>query len=476
MNSVNSKNSADNPSQVPRGNDGLRVYTEEFRDRSAPPYFAGRETILLDIEKSCVSIWQRHQSNQLQIEGSTRIIYGAPGAGKSSLLKHLRHAWQQDHFVSRSLAELNLNEPTPAMLFSGAGTILDLETMFCKKLADVVEPGSGNDMFAATTKTLRKTFGASFSLIDGRIEVEKMMELPVADAVLETVAELLPPCRWRRPVVIAIDEVQNMFGDAKARSSRLLQALHTNDQNLPILVVLAGLSNSSMRVKELGLSRLSVACTFPLESLNAIEIEDLKTGFCNHFDIDLKTRSRELDSLLIGTDGWPSHIQNCMQAFGQGYLSAGGDIDSIDFLEVEKLSQSARMEYYHARMSDAMKESCSLLSMLMDQLNKEMNRGQILSIIKQIDRQNQGGDDFTLMLPDYMTVSGFYADLVHCGALQERDKGTVFCPIPSFRQFMVEFGKTNSNDNIFRDAPHHFGFTWDALQRIESAHKIQDVN
>ena len=41
-------------------------------------------------------------------------------------------------------------------------------------------------------------------------------------------------------------------------------------------------------------------------------------------------------------------------------------------------------------------------------------------------------------LPSGMTATDLYDNLIHRGALQERDDDTVICPIPSFRQFLIE--------------------------------------
>ena len=62
-------------------------------DRSVPPYFAGRHDIVADIEARLELLWKERKASGSRASGLTRILYGAPGAGKSSTLMHLRDKW-----------------------------------------------------------------------------------------------------------------------------------------------------------------------------------------------------------------------------------------------------------------------------------------------------------------------------------------------------------------------------------------------
>ena len=96
---------------------------------------------------------------------------------------------------------------------------------------------------------------------------------------LAAVAKALPHSKWKRPVVVAIDEAQNMPGDENSPVGLLLQAFHESQANLPVIVLLAGLSDTKMRVRELGLSRLSKNRVCSLNGLDAVEVAELKAGF-----------------------------------------------------------------------------------------------------------------------------------------------------------------------------------------------------
>ena len=469
-----------NPMQIPAGREGLADYILT-KDRNAPPYFAGRKRLLSDIEDACVAVWRRHEIKRTQIKGSTWMIYGAPGAGKSSILEYLRYAWQQGIYMTLDASGRERSGPTPALLNCDSGELNSLEG-FREKLADFVSQGQADKLFAQIRKTTRVSGRGSVGFIEGSIEHERTKQYDAAKASLSAIVNVLSHSKLKRPLVIGIDEAQNLPRDPLSPEGLFLRAIHANQANLPVIVLLAGLSNTKMRVRELGLSRFSRDNVYSLNGLNAAEVAELKAGFCAHFEIELGKYSDEFDVLLQRTDGWAAHLQNCLQAFSEVYLEAQCKIEAVDFARVEQLSLASRMSYYHARTSYAMQESEGLLGMLMAQLTGSEKRGQVLDMIRQISDQNADSEDLVMQMPYGMTVGDYYNDLIHSGALQERNDGKVVCPIPSFRQFLIELSKQTAGDGSADGAGHsmreaqqqlHYGFTWDALQRIEAAHEIQ---
>ena len=465
-----------NPQQIPSGREGLAEYVRS-NDRNPPPYFAGRKRLLSGIEDICGEIWKNHENNLPQRKGLIRVIYGAPGAGKSSTLYYLEHAWKQDVYMTADAAGCKRSGPTPVMLNCNRSDFISLTTL-CGNLVNLVESelDQTKDTFVASSETRRVSGGGSAGFVKGGIEIEKTTHYDAPVAELQAVAKALPLEKWKRPVVIGIDEAQNLPGDRHSPLGILLQDLHENRVNLPIMVLLVGLSETTRRVNELGLSRLSKHSTYSMNGLNAAEIEELKEGFCAHFEIDLGDRADEFDALLRRTDGWASHLQNCLQAFAEVYLEVGFDIEAVDFARVEQLSLETRMEYYFGRLSDAMKTSPGVVGLLMKRMKGREVRSDILSMIQRIDDDHAGSRDVGLRLPDDMTAQEFYNDLIHRGALQECNDETVVCPIPSFRQFLIERGRLGEDDySMRREVPQqlYYGLTWDALQRVEAAHEVR---
>ena len=421
-------------SNVPRGIQGLKEYVEDSPDRNTPPYYAGRKEILSNIEDACTSIWRCHHEQTQQPKGQTRLVYGAPGAGKSSTLMHLRDVWCQDRFATSDRDGSARTGPTPVMMYICDGTFFNSIEGFCDLLVNTVAPGRSKDF----SRLIRKSGGTIMGL--------------------RAVARVLRPNDWTRPVVICIDEAQKIAGDLHSPQGRMLSTLHANDLDLPLLVVLVGLSDSIKRTEKLGLSRLIDRCVHTLDCLSDSELEELKLGFCEHFDIDLGTHTKQFDELVKRTGGWPIHIQNTLHEFSQVYLSADGNVGKVDFVEVERLSQGARTRYFRSRMSSEMERSALLLAAIMTQMEQPIVRLGVLALIEKLRRKDEYVAGSGEYIPQGMTVKSYYDHLTHRGALHERDSGVVDvveCPIPGFRQFLIAYPHLHKIQSPQLDVPHH---------------------
>lgn len=420
---------------LPPGLAGLKIFVTEQTDKSPPQYFAGRKNIISDIEDACSSSWERHCSGISQGGANTRLYYGAPGAGKTSTLIHLHDEWREGAYITKHSDGTKRSGPAPAMLFSGSGSIMDSLDFFCMKLVDLVNPGRGDEVFATIHETIRVCGGIDGLFVKGQTEAEKVKQLNVIKVGLEAVAKALPHSKWKRPVVIGVDETQNLLGDKHSPVGKLLQELHANNQKMPVIVVLAGLSDAVARVKELGLTRLSREHMFSLNCFDREETEELKEGFCRHFQIDLGEQESQFDQMLSATHGWPCHIQNCLYAFAKYYIEAEGDIDKVDFYLVELESLRLRTDYYYDRVSTEIRNSVNLLSSVMKNLTEAMSSWEVIDII---ERQSKLAKRRTEKLPRGMTAEDYFNHLIHCGALQQSKNYGIDCPIPSFRQFLIK--------------------------------------
>ena len=420
---------------LPAGLGGLKTFVTKHTDRSPPQFFAGRKDIISDIEDACSSCWEYHSTGGSQDGATTRLIYGAPGAGKTSTLVHLHDEWAQGTYITKCSDGSRRKGPAPVMLFSGSGAIMDRLEKFCVNLVNLVEPGRGNEMFATIHESIRVSGGIDGLFVRGETKTEKLKQLRVIEAGLEAVKKALPHNNWKRPVVIGVDEAQNLKGDKHSPVGRLLQQLHTDNHNLPVIVVLAGLSDTVERVKELGLTRLSREHMYSLNCLDREETEDLKEGFCRNFQIDLGKQEAQFDQMLSATHGWPCHIQNCLYAFAKYYIEAEGDIDKVDFYLIELECLRLRTDYYYDRVSKEISNSVMLLSSVMKQLTEAMSIWEVIDIIEQQSRRAKRRAE---KLPRGMTAEDYYNHLIHRGVLQQSKNYAVDCPIPSFRQFLIK--------------------------------------
>ena len=318
--------------EFPTGFKGVEYYARlQELDKDLSPYFAGRNDILSQIEDNCVEIWRRQVSGQEQVIAATRVIYGAPGAGKTTTLRHLQQQWEKGSYVTPNHDGSARKGPPPKMLLFRDPDILYDPAGFCVELADLIVLGSGDTMFLSISDTKSVSAEASALFVKGSVEKQRIEQDRQSDSFVHTVFRTLlktvPLQMWKQPIVIGIDETQVLSGDSKSSAGVLLRALHNNHYNLPLIVVMGGLSDSVTRVKQLGLTRPSKHHTHSLGCLDEVELKEFKTGFIEHFDLDLGSRERQFDAIIESSNGWPAHLQNGLQSFAKVYVEAQGDVE-----------------------------------------------------------------------------------------------------------------------------------------------------
>ncbi len=88
-----------------------------------------------------------------------------------------------------------------------------------------------------------------------------------------------------------------------------------------------------------------------------------------------------------------------------------------------------------------MKDARGLTASVMRDLDVRLDRADILGLIRSHVSDATGHE-----LPRSMSAHDFREHLVHQGALQERGDGSFRCPIPSFRNFLIEAGGPGSGE------------------------------
>ena len=419
---------------LPAGLAGLKTFVARHTDGSPSQLFAGRRKIISDIEDACSFSWEDYSTGYSQFGSAIRLIHGVPGAGKTSTLVHLHDEWAQGSYITRNSDGTKRKGPAPVMLYSGCGGVLDSIETLCMRLAELVKPAIGDDTLAAIGETIRAIASREGLLDQDQTESEKAGELAAVLLGLAVVEQVLPRDKWKRPVVIGVDEAQNLHGDKHSLVGSLLLQLYADKHNLPVIVVLAGRSDSVTRIQKLGLSRLSRGHICSLDGLDRQEVEELKQEFCNYFQIDLGKQEIQFDHILAAMHGWPYHIQNFLYSFAKQYIDAEGNIEKVDFSQVELESSRLRTDYFYDRLSDEIRESMVLLSSVMKKLTKPLASWNVIDIIEQ---QSKLAKRRAERLPRGMMPEDYFDHLRHCGVLQESKRYSVTCPIPSFRQFLV---------------------------------------
>jgi len=393
-------------------------------EKSPPPVFVGRDDIIGDIEERGRLAWKSGARAVHGEAGATRIIQGAPGAGKSSILAELE---------SRSLKDVEERAPrvlflTSEMLEESLPNVLArLEAAGRMERGEWFERGRG--LWTSAVKQV-----TSVSVAGARMDLAHREW-----SGLEDLRNILPPDQWARPVIVAVDEAQNLPTEKNTPLGHFFRGIHNGRTGLPLTLVLAGLGDTEAVANQIGLTR-----GLEIRHLGCLDSDDsgrLMRRFCRHFCMDPEGQGERLDGLARDTEGWPRHLHIALQSLGREALTAEGDLSRIDWDLVASRAADDRVRHYYAQQSPAMRDAKGLTASVMRDLDGRLDRADILGLIRSHVSDATGHE-----LPRSMSAHDFREHLVHQGALQERGDGSFRCPIPSFRNFLIEAGGPGSGE------------------------------
>ena len=394
---------------------GLEEFTRQT-EKEPPPVFAGREAVIADIEQAAA---------RAPRPGGTRIIQGAPGAGKSSTLQYLERRWSESAITGLK----------PAMVYVQSEDIT-MDTARCLLLLAAF--GCGSRRIRPVDMKFSFTVNAVFA--SAGLEVDPSRQAPENMIQL---AELFPPSRWRRPVVLAVDEAQSLPRGDSTVEALVLRSIHNGARGLPVTLVLAGLGDTYDRAEDLGLTRgktvHGIGCLCEAESA------DLIAGWGEHFGLPPRSFPTDwqpaMRELAAAGNHWPLHVRNALHALAEEVVARQGALHGVDYEQVARRNRELRQDYYHRRMSSAMRGSKLLLAAVMEALDPDNDRDNDAGIVKDVINDQIGkGHGSRWQLPKGMDADDFYDHLVHQGALQEHADGSVDCPIPNFHNYMTGLG------------------------------------
>ena len=406
---------------------------EQYIRRGAavvPPYYAGRNDVLADIETMAANSWIWSKEVTSPTPKMTRILQGAPGAGKSTTLLYLKQEWEKTGYITQG--ETKNKVSAPRMLYMGTSSTASDPERLLRVLAFVINPVWAKELHPGYMQEETSTRGIQYGITIQNSQ--KTIHQPTILTTYDDLAALFPPNRWTAPVVVAIDEFQNFPGEAQSHQGLLLQDMHSNSANLPLTLVLAGLGDTQQRASGLGLTRIAQNAKHSLDCLDANAQSNLVEGWCNHFLLPEGNYRNQLKVLIEHTEGWPHHMYCTMSAFASEVVASGGDVNPVDYTKVDNRAVDLRQGYYNDRMSGAMAGSDLLVAAIMQQLCGTESIGEVVEVI-----ENHAGAGYgpRWRLPDDMNTLQFFYHLVHQGALQVTAGGLVQCPIPSFREYLI---------------------------------------
>ena len=327
-------------SQVAMAGDEQRAKLIGFSEdgaRSPPPVFVGRDEAISDILRAADRVYERWLENprKPQRHAMTRLIQGAPGAGKSTLVERIQELAGQGAAPSgtRHLA-----------LFLSASELSrpgDLEERISTQI-----PGG----------PLATAAGAVVQLASSLLVGSSRPASGAADKTEEAVRKVGEK-RLPGTILLMIDEAQQVSpNSAEANALRTLhQALHA----VPILPVFAGLGHLRGHLKQKGIEISRFAgpeCIHTIQGLSSNESDSLLEGWLEHFAVGASAKDLALwrVAMLRDTQGWAMHTYHFLAPLARALADATAprDLSAVDMGAVRQAAAQRRLGHYAERYED----------------------------------------------------------------------------------------------------------------------------
>ena len=392
--------------------EGLRIFSEKG-DRSPAPAFVGRESVLAGVEGTVRRVARG------DAQGGIRLIYGAPGAGKSALLEELARRWR-----AREASD------APIPLFVSADDFAE-PALVAEAILDTLNPGA--TPFSASSR--RTAWSAQAGFLSRRVETETSRDSPLAEVSggrrnpWAMLREFAPSQDWPGPMILLIDEAQGMTGDMSNGENSLLKALHEGRHGFPLTAVMSGLSDTHQVLRELGVSRLSEGAAHALGPLSGSECREAVAALLDRHRVKggAEDRAEWAGAISERCNGWPQHLHNYLAGTARSLIDAGGDLARAELDAALEHGDRARVNYYNARLAGLAPAHGAIRSILSRIPDGGLLTGEVMAMTQR-----------TATETGFDNGPQFYKALLHAGVLHEDGALMCHCPIPSFRRHILD--------------------------------------
>ena len=399
-----------------------------LEDRASPPIFVGREEIIAKIVEDVSEC----RLNTDETACFTRVIYGAPGAGKTSLLSEIMNRLDGDNGSVGPLNVVSLEWNELSDKFSVAKAFID--TFRGRRLNAREEKTT-----TTTTKLGLKGTGVErqTTTSENTIELQIKSSCSLWSTILENGSTEPENCVF----LLLVDESQNILADTPDPTGKntIAANLHAGFKataGLKIVPVFAGLSDTETVLAERGISRLPRSSSIHLGTLTMDETEEMVDGWMRYeafgfenlfLEADIKRVSK---MIAVASEGWPRHANGYLNELARSVLEMPiGSDSNIDLDEVFDRGHDDGRAYYQKRLRTA-------------------NLGRYAGVIRDAAQQSRDG---VVELPTLHEIAvehygisrsdagSLHQAAIHAGILEhasDDDEERFKFPIPSFFTYM----------------------------------------
>ena len=361
-------------------------------DRDAPYHFAGR-TKEIGWLKDRLSVLAETEISR----GGIALITGVPGSGKTTLANVFAETCYAVHFKA---GVYNFDDPVDAFL--SIGKAIDRESYFAR-IAGV------DSRFTAAG-----TSGSIAGVASGKINLTREHVRPVRGfaAMLQLTKD-----KWTRPLVVVVDELQNL----NAKQAETLRVLHEGGHECPILVVGAGLQNTHDVLSRNGISRVDEGIALgTLDRQATIEVISETLA-----DFNLEASPEVVERFAEASHDFPQHINCYITAATKAAKDGRGWFDRETTQNALDEGDRLRTRYYDRRLMAMGRGRSRMIPVIARMMKTATDSLDMQESIDAIDDAKGDGEK---------TVD----DAVHHGVLTLGLDERVSFGIPSFRNHMLD--------------------------------------
>ena len=283
-------------------------------DRGPAKYFHGREQILRDFGK----ILRYSKQNKW---GTTFLIQGAPGAGKTALLYKCEQLAEKRKWEVAQISSLAFWNHTELRSCLGS-----------------------KGLWMLTGGSLQIGAGG-FGKIGGTVNRE-------SEAILKRIQS------GKKPLLLILDEAQTLgmedeFPAGKSGTVRhVLNAIHNGKLGKPVILLAAGLGPTTKAFGTLGISRFAKRCRVELGALGKEAERAVLHDWLTKDGNATGNTTAWIDAIAKETHGWPQHILSYIDPALDQLHADKGVMTADGLATVLEAGRALRTAYYRGRVED----------------------------------------------------------------------------------------------------------------------------
>jgi len=368
-----------------------------IRDQGPSPFFHGREDIIIT--------FNRVLSDSISLNaGTTFLIQGAPGAGKTALIDVLakdakKSGWAIAHLVPNAL-------------------------------------WNPDELLRRLKKSGRQVTGFSGEVgVDSIGHANINIDMKIA---VHTISDILRS--QKKPLLLILDEAQALGlpdmvpPEMKGITTSVLKEIHNGDLERPLMLLAGGLGTTEAALSGLGISRIDGDCTVHLGRLDKESESEVIRDWLTQAGGAKDDPSTWIESIAQQAHGWPQHIISYIKPAVKHLKSNLGRMTHEGLQLVLGKGAQYREEYYESRAHNIDEDHRKALSRAVKDVPLDSTTTRV-AIIHSLEHSGFTPED----------ADELFTQALDQGIIDQRKRGRYGIPIPSMHTWLLdEYVKENS--------------------------------